>query len=130
MELDVSQPLCSLENPIVAGMQLFLLVNFLLLAVSALLLLFRLLRHASSLPPWCRAFSVAAIAVHVFWCLFCLLTLAAFFAESPDEAAAFLISPELAFGLLPSLLGLVLGWHVRRHAATDWTPALFPPPSA
>ncbi len=130
MEFEVSQPLCALENPIVAGMQLFLLVNFLLLAVSTLLLLFKRLRHAPSLPPCCRAFSVAAIAVHVFWCLFCLLTLAALSAESPDEAAAFLVSPELAIFLVPSLLGIVLGWRVRHYAATDWTPALFSPPSA
>jgi hypothetical protein len=122
--------LCALDNPIVAGMQLFLVVNFLLLAVSTFLLLFKRLRRSPSLPPWCRAFSVAAIAVHVFWSLFCLLTLAALFAESPDEAAVFLLSPELAVFLVPSLLGVVLGWRVRHHAATDWTPALFSPPSA
>ena len=130
MELEVGQPLCALDNPIVAAMQLFLIVNFSLFTVSALLLLSRLLRHAPSLPPWCRAYSGAALAVHTFWCLICLFVVSVAFASSPDEAVTFLLSAALPVVLLPSLIGLLLAWRVRGHAVTDWTPALFPSPTA
>jgi hypothetical protein len=127
MEIDTGQTLCALDNPIVAGMQLFLVVNFVLCAISALLLLFRLLRRNPALPSWCRALSIAAFAVHGFWCLVSVFVLSASFVESPDEAAIILLSFGFALVTGTSLLGLILAWRLRHHAAVEWTPALFAP---
>ena len=127
MELDAGQSLCVLDNPIVAGMQLFLFVSFALSAFSALLLLVRILRRTPTLPSWCRAYSVAALAIHGFWCLFNLFVLSVSFLHSIEDAASLLLSLEFALVTGLSLLGLVLAWRIRHHAATDWTPALFVP---
>ena len=127
MEFDTSHSLCALDNPVVAGMQFFHLVNLALCGASALLLLFRLLRHAPALPPWCRAFSVAAIAVHGFWCLVSVFVLSAGFVHSVEDGATFLLSQAFALITASSFLGLVLAWRVRHYAATDWTPALTVP---
>ena len=124
MELEPAGSLCALDNPVVAGMQLLLLGNVLVCAFSAILLVLRLSLRRNSLPSWCRAFSVAALALHGGWVLFSVFVFLAISMDALQEGVLFLTSLEFAFVATPSVLGFILALRLRHHAAPDWAPSI------
>ena len=129
MEMDLGGSMCALDNPVVGGMQLFLLVNGILCAFSAVVLCFLRVRRLPALPSWCRAYSTAALSVHAFWAALTGLVLWSVFSHSADEALVFLSSLAFASVAGPSAIGLFLAAAIRRRAATDWTPPLIAGPT-
>jgi hypothetical protein len=129
MELDTGGFACALDNPIIAGMQGLLFINGLLFLVSLLLVSRRLAFRRPALPSWCRAYSVAALAVHCFWLLMSILVVVEVAGSAYDDVFAYLVSPEFLLVAAPSLLGFALALRVRHHAAPDWAPSLALQPS-
>ena len=130
MELDTGVSLCALDNPVVAGMQGLFALNLVLCAVSALLLVLRTFRPGKALPPWCRAYSIAALSVHGFWIATPVLLVLAVAAEGHDSAISFLVSLEFLFFVGSSFIGLLLALQVRRRVEPEWVPALPLSPSS